>query len=55
MIKKLVYAIVLIGLMHSNFGFSQNLDCNNPINYARDLYSIGDFRTLKLKFEMKIR
>ena len=34
--------------MHSNFAYPQNLDCNNPINYARDLYSIGDFRTLKL-------
>jgi outer membrane receptor for ferrienterochelin and colicins len=48
MIKKSVYTIVLVGLIHSNLGFSQNLDCNNPINYARDLYSIGDFRTLKL-------
>ena len=48
MTKKSIYAIVLVGLIHSNLGFSQNLDCNNPINYARDLYSIGDFRTLKL-------
>lgn len=47
MIKKSVYTIVLVGLIHSNLGFSQNLDCNNPISYARDLYSIGDFRTLK--------
>ena len=47
MIKRLVNTTLLLVLVNSNFIFSQNLNCDNPINYARDLYSIGDFRNLK--------
>ena len=45
--KRLVYTTLLLVLVNTNFIFSQNLNCENPINYARDLYTIGDFRNLK--------
>ena len=47
MMKRLVYTTLLLVLVNTNFIFSQNLNCENPINYARDLYTIGDFRNLK--------
>mgnify|MGYP007000411465 len=47
MMKRLVYTTLLLVLVNSKFIFSQNSNCENPINYARDLYSIGDFRNLK--------